>query len=49
MQSPKNIPNKIFAIVAAPSAMPVNPKIAAIIAISKKVADHFNIIDFFKI
>jgi hypothetical protein len=39
----RNTKNKIFAIEAAPLAIPVNPKIAATIAIIRKVADHFNI------
>jgi hypothetical protein len=45
--NPRNIANKTFAIEAAPSEMPVNPNIAATIAIRKKVADHFNIFLFF--
>jgi len=32
----------ILAIDAAPAAIPVNPKIAATIAITKKIAVHFN-------
>ena|GEM_PF-5152804 len=39
----------IFAIDAAPSAMPVNPKIAAMIAITKKIAVHLSIILFFRL
>ena len=35
--------NKVFAIEAAPAAMPPKPKIAATIAMTKKIADHFNI------
>jgi len=31
-----------FAMDAAPSAIPVNPKIAAIIAITKNIADHLS-------
>jgi len=38
-----NNPNRNFAIDAAPSAIPVNPKIAAIIAITKNTADHLSI------
>ncbi len=34
----------VLAIEAAPSAIPVNPKIAAIIAITRKIAVHLNII-----
>jgi hypothetical protein len=37
------IKKSILAIDAAPAATPVNPKIAATIAITRKVADHFNI------
>jgi hypothetical protein len=37
------IKNKIFAISAAPAAMLVNPKMPAIIAITKKMNDHLNI------
>jgi hypothetical protein len=36
--------NNILAIEAAPAAIPPNPKIAAIIAITKKVAAQRNII-----
>ncbi len=38
-----NNPNRNFAIDAAPAAMPVNPKIAATIAIIKKMAAHLSI------
>tara|TARA_B100001146_G_scaffold207524_1_gene203002 strand:- start:679 stop:801 length:123 start_codon:yes stop_codon:yes gene_type:complete len=37
----------IFAISAAPSAMPPNPKIAAIIAITRKIMIQRNIISSF--
>jgi len=37
----------IFAIDAAPSAMPVNPKIAATIAITRKIAVHLSMIFVF--
>ena len=37
------IKNNTLAISAAPAAIPVNPNIAAISAIIKNVADHFNI------
>jgi hypothetical protein len=37
------IKNNTLAISAAPEAIPVNPNIAAITAIIKNVADHFNI------
>jgi hypothetical protein len=43
-----NNPNRNFAIDAAPAAIPVNPKIAAIIAITKNMAAHLSIIDLFK-
>lgn len=36
--------NKTLAIEAAPSARPVKPKIAAIIAIMKNMADHLSMI-----
>jgi hypothetical protein len=37
----------IFAIDAAPSAIPVKPKIAATIAITRKIAVHLSMILFF--
>ncbi len=43
-KSTKNTTNNICAMDAAPEAIPPNPKIAAIIAIIKKVTDQFNII-----
>ena len=43
MQSPRNMLNNTFATAAAPSEIPVKPKIEAMIAITKNVADHFNI------
>jgi hypothetical protein len=39
----KKIKNNILAIEAAPAAMPVKPKIAAIIAITKNMAAHLSI------
>ncbi len=39
--------NKIFAILAAPAAIPVNPNSAAIKAITKNITDQRNIIYFF--
>jgi hypothetical protein len=45
----RKIKKRTFAIAAAPDAIPVNPKIAAIIAITRNVADHFNIIYNFKL
>ncbi len=44
-----NMVNKILAMDAAPVAIPVNPKTAAIIAITKKIADHLSIGLFFKL
>ena len=41
-----NNPKINFAIDAAPAAIPVNPKIAAIIAITKNMAAHLSIIIF---
>jgi hypothetical protein len=35
--------NKIFAIDAAPAAIPVNPNMPAMIAITRKIAAHFSI------
>ncbi len=43
-----NNPNRNFAIDAAPAAIPVNPKIAATIAITKNTADHLSITYIFK-
>ena len=42
-----NIENKTLATEAAPSATPVNPNIAATIAMIKKVADHLSIVCIF--
>jgi hypothetical protein len=39
----RKIKNNILAIEAAPAAIPVKPKIAAIIAIIKKIAAHLSI------
>jgi len=47
MNTNKNIPNRNFAIEAAPAAIPVNPKMAATIAIMKNMADHLSIIFLF--
>lgn len=41
--------NKIFAILAAPAAMPPNPKIPAMIANMIKVIVHRNIMCCFKV
>jgi hypothetical protein len=41
------IKNRVLAIPAAPAAMPVNPNIAAIIAITRKIADHLSMIILF--
>lgn len=42
--SAKKIKNNTFAIEAAPSAMPPNPKIAAMMAMTKKIIDQRNIV-----
>lgn len=42
------IVNKIFAMEAAPAAMPPKPKIAAMIATTKKVTVQRNIVESFK-
>ena len=41
----KKIKKITFAILAAPSAIFPNPNIAATIAMMKKIADHFNMIE----
>ena len=43
----KKIKNKILAIEAAPEAIPPNPKMAAIIATTKKITVQRNIIKSF--
>jgi hypothetical protein len=43
INSTKKMKNKILAIEAAPAAIPVKPKIAAIIAIIKNMAAHLSI------
>ena len=43
-QIPRNIKNRIFAIEAAPAAMPVKPNTAATIAITRKRNDQRNIV-----
>jgi aminoglycoside phosphotransferase (APT) family kinase protein len=43
----RKIKKRTLAIDAAPSAMPPNPKIAAIIAITKKITDQRNIVFYF--
>lgn len=40
--------NKIFAIPAAPAATPPNPKMAAMMAITKKITVQRNIVLKFK-
>lgn len=45
----KNIQKIIIAMSLAPSAIPPNPKIAAIMAITRKIITHRNIILVFKI
>jgi hypothetical protein len=44
----RNIKNRIFAMEAAPDAMPVKPKMAATIATIKNMTDHFNMILYLK-
>ena len=39
----RKIKNNTLAILAAPAAIPVNPKSAAMIAMTKKVIDHLSI------
>ena len=43
-KSTRNIKKSILAILAAPAAIPVNPKSAAIKAITKNITDQRNII-----
>jgi hypothetical protein len=45
----KKITNKILAIDAAPAAIPPKPKIAAIIATTKNITVHRNIINDFMV
>jgi hypothetical protein len=47
-KSTKKIKNKIFAMEAAPAAMPPNPKMAATIAIIRNVTVQRNIRMLFK-
>ena len=42
----RKMKNKIFAMDAAPAAIPPNPKIAAIIATTRKITVQRNIIFF---
>ena len=49
MQSTIKIKNNVLAIPAAPDAIPVNPKTAAMSAITKKIADHFNMTLVFRV
>ena len=44
-QKAKNIKKITLATEAAPAAIPVNPKIAAMIAITKNMAAHLNIVE----
>ena len=41
----RKIKNSTLAIDAAPAAIPPNPKMAAIIAITKNIPAHFNIVN----
>jgi len=43
----RNIKKMTFAIEAAPAAIPVNPKIAATIAITRKITVHLSIMIFY--
>ncbi len=43
INSARNIKNRTFAIEAAPAAIPPNPNIAAMIAITKKIIDQRSI------
>ena len=43
-KSARKIKNNTLAISAAPSAIPPNPNIAAMIAITKKIIDQRNIV-----
>ena len=45
----RNIKNMTLAIEAAPAAIPVNPNIEAMIAITKKINVHFNIVVSFRV
>jgi hypothetical protein len=47
--STRKIKNKILAIEAAPDAIPPNPKIAAIIAITRKITVQRNIVLDFRL
>ena len=44
----RKIKNSTFAIEAAPSAIPPKPKMAATIAIIKKITDQRNIIQYLR-
>jgi len=48
MKSTRKIKNRIFAIEAAPDAIPPKPKIAAIMAITRKITVQRNIALGFK-
>jgi hypothetical protein len=43
IKSARKMKNKTLAIDAAPAAMPPNPKMAAMMAITKKITDQRNI------
>jgi len=45
----RNTKNKILATEAAPAAIPVKPKMAAIIAMTKKIAEYFNMLSYFNV
>ena len=48
IRSTRKIKKMVLAMDAAPAAIPVKPKIAATIAITRKMAVHFNIGMIFK-
>ena len=48
IKSARKMKNKTFAIDAAPSAIPPNPKMAAMIAMTKKITDQRNITVYLK-
>ena len=49
INSARKMKNKTFAIEAAPAAMPPNPNMAAIMAITKKIIDQRNIRNLFSV
>jgi hypothetical protein len=47
IKSARKMKKRTFAIEAAPSAIPPNPKMAAMMAITKKITDQRNIVLLF--